>query len=111
MRLEFHGLPSADVQDIHRTGIDSYGDPVEHHPSAEDGGMPCRHCLQNVPEGEPFLALAYRPFRTRNPFTETGPIYLCAGDCSPASLTPEPPQFLSASQYLLRGYSADERIV
>lgn len=111
MRVEFHGLPSADVEAIHRTGQDSYGDPVERHASAEEGGMPCRHCLRNVPTGQPYLALAHRPFRTRNPFTETGPIYLCDPGCQPASPVSEPPAFLSAPQYILRGYCADERIV
>jgi Protein of unknown function (DUF1203) len=111
MRLEFHGLPSADVEMIHRTGVDSYGDPVERHASAEQDGMPCRHCLQNVPQGLPFLALAHRPFHGRNPFTETGPIYLCDPICTRAEPSPEPPAFLSATQYLLRGYGPDERIV
>lgn len=111
MKLEFRGLPSADVELIHRTGMDSYADPVERHPHAEEGGMPCRHCLQNVPAGQPFLALAHRPFQGRNPFTETGPIYLCDPGCEPADPAPEPPGFLAAEQYLLRGYSADERIV
>ena len=111
MRLEFHGLPSADVETIHRTGRDSYGDAVERHASAEEGGMPCRHCLQNVPAGQPFLALAHRPFQGRNPFTETGPIYLCDPQCTRADPAPEPPGFLDAPKYILRGYSADERIV
>ena len=111
MRVEFHGLPSADVETIHRTGRDSYGDPVERHASAEEGGMPCRHCLQNVPAGQPFLALAHRPFQGRNPFTETGPIYLCDPGCAPAAPSPDVPAFLEAAQYILRGYSADERIV
>ncbi|MBE1283960.1 MAG: DUF1203 domain-containing protein [Rhodobacteraceae bacterium] len=111
MRLEFHGLPSADVDNIHRTGRDSYGDPVERHASAEEGGMPCRHCLQNVPAGQPYLALAHRPFKTRNPFTETGPIYICDPGCTQAEPSSEPPAFLDAPHYILRGYSADERIV
>ncbi|ATF19109.1 DUF1203 domain-containing protein [Phaeobacter gallaeciensis] len=111
MRLEFIGLPSAAVETIHRTGLDSYGDPVERHPCAEEGGMPCRHCLQNVPAGKPFLALAHRPFAGRNPFTETGPIYLCDPICAPATPSPEVPAFLTAPQYILRGYSPDERII
>ncbi|GLO71253.1 hypothetical protein MACH17_27700 [Phaeobacter inhibens] len=111
MRLEFVGLPSAAVETIHRTGLDSYGDPVERHPSAEESGMPCRHCLQNVPAGHPFLTLAHRPFEGRNPFTETGPIYLCDPICAPATALPGVPAFLSAAQYLLRGYGPDERIV
>ena len=111
MKLQFSGLPSAAVEAIHHTGLDSYGDPVERHPSAAEGGMPCRHCLQNVPAGKPFLALAHRPFTGRNPFTETGPIYLCDPFCAPATASPDVPTFLSAPQYILRGYGPDERIV
>ncbi|ATG34922.1 hypothetical protein PhaeoP23_00759 [Phaeobacter piscinae] len=111
MKLHFFGLPSAAVEAIHRTGLDSYGDPLERHPSAEEGGMPCRHCLQHVPTGKPFLALAHRPFAGRNPFTETGPIYLCDPLCAPAAPSPEVPAFLTAPQYILRGYDSDERII
>ena len=111
MRLEFHALPSADVETVHRTALDSYGGPVERHASAEEGGMPCRHCLQNIPAGAPFLALPFRPFQTRNPFAETGPIYLCATPCTRAVPSDQPPGFLDAPQYLLRGYDAQERIV
>ncbi|KXF91006.1 DUF1203 domain-containing protein [Phaeobacter inhibens] len=111
MRLEFHALPSEVVETIHRTGLVSYGDPVERHPSAEEGGMPCRHCLQNVPAGKPFLALAHRPFQGRNPFTETGLIYLCAEPCARATPAPTSPQVLQAEAYILRGYSPEERII
>ncbi|MFS4582519.1 DUF1203 domain-containing protein [Phaeobacter sp. C3_T13_0] len=111
MRLEFNALPSDVVEAIHHTGLDSYGDPVERHPSAELDGMPCRHCLQNVPEGAPYLALPHRPFRSRNPFAETGPIYLCADMCTRAAPTEVPPTVLQADAYILRGYSATERIV
>ncbi|WP_421704599.1 DUF1203 domain-containing protein [Aliiroseovarius sp.] len=111
MRLEFHPLPSAEVELIHRTGRDSYANPVERHASAEEGGMPCRHCLQNVPAGQPYLTLAHRPFQGQNPFTETGPIYLCDPICAAAVPSPEPPAFLAADHYILRGYSAEERIV
>lgn len=111
MRLEFHALPSEVVETIHRTGLDSYGDPVERHPRAEASGMPCRHCLCHVAEGQPYLTLAHRPYQTRNPFSETGPIFLCAEKCRRAEPAPVPPAMLQADAYILRGYSAAERIV
>lgn len=111
MRLEFHALPSEAVETIHHTGLDSYGNPVERHPLAEAGGVPCRHCLCHVPEGTPYLTLAHRPFQTRNPYSETGPIFLCAEECERAQPAPEPPAMLQAEAYILRGYSTDERII
>lgn len=111
MRLEFHALPSEVVETIHRTGLDSYGNLVERHPSAEAGSVPCRHCLSHVPDGAPYLILAHRPFQTRNPYSETGPIFLCAEECRRAQTSPEPPAMLQAEAYILRGYSADERII
>jgi hypothetical protein len=73
--------------------------------------VPCRHCLQQVPKGQGYLILAHRPFETRNPYAETGPIFLCADDCAPAAPGPDLPPMLASPHYIVRGYSADERIV
>jgi hypothetical protein len=56
------------------------------------------------------LILAHRPFPAMQPYAETGPIFLCADDCArhkggrPAILAGTP-------NYLVKGYSADDRIV
>jgi len=61
------------------------------------------------------LILAHRPFEKRPPYAETGPIFLCADACkAPLDHLDHtvPPQILTTSpDYLLKGYSADERIV
>ena len=56
------------------------------------------------------LVLAHRPFATVQPYAEVGPIFLCAEDC-PCGDGADLPAFLTAPQYILRGYSADERII
>lgn len=110
MSIEFFGLPTAKVKAAKQSGQDAYGLPIEHHASKGDA-YPCRHCLGETPEGEDYLILAWRPFVATNPYTETGPIFLCAKDCASAKPTPDVPTILRAPQYLVRGYSPDERIV
>lgn len=75
-------------------------------------GAPCRHCLQDVPEGEEMLILAHRPFEGVHAYAETGPIFLCARPCARGGSCDELPAILTSSpDYLLKGYSSDEKIV
>ncbi len=109
MAITFHGLPTAAVTRIRQTMKDSYGEPVEAHIS--DGeGVPCRHCLEMITTGAAYLILAHRPFLTANPYAETGPIFLCKDDCPAHEPGPELPAILQSPGYIVRGYSADERI-
>jgi hypothetical protein len=107
---KYEGLPT-DVARAYQAGApDAYGNPPER--AVSDGpGTPCRHCLRNIPAGAGMLILAHRPFGAPQPYAETGPIFLCADACP----VPDPgvlPKVLTTSpDYLLKGYSADERIV
>lgn len=56
------------------------------------------------------LILAYRPFDALQPYAETGPIFLCADTCQPWPGTGLPPVLTSSRVYLLKGYTAEERI-
>lgn len=109
--IRFHALPTPDVRALQAGGPDAYGNAPERRIS--DGpGIPCRHCLTEVPAGEPYLILAYRPFGKLQPYAETGPIFLCANWCERHPETPATPaMFLEWERLLLKGYSADERIV
>ncbi len=93
-----------------RHGTDAYGLPPEYVAAATGTGTPCRHCLRQVPKGAPYLVLAHRPFAGLNPYTETGPLFLCADPCPPADGR-FPAAILTAPQYITRAYSADERIL
>ena len=91
-------------------GADDYGNAPEH--SVSDGaGNPCRHCLEHVPEGAGMLILAHRPFEGLHPYAETGPIFLCAQACTRGGGDKIPEILTSSPDYLLKGYSPDERIV
>lgn len=105
-------LPISDAIAAHYRagGRDAYGLLPERRIS--DGeGVPCRHSLQLVPAGKPYLIVAHRPFDGLNPYTETGPIFLADGQGAGAAPSYAIPATLVAPSYIVRGYSNEERIV
>ena len=107
----FRFLPiSTDKVQALRSGYDANQQPPEISVS-DGGGVPCRHCLDEVKEGQPFLTLAYRPFNTIQPYAELGPIFLHANECSPWTAEDLPPVIENRNRLLIRGYSKDDRIV
>ena len=105
----FVPIPTEIVRAYQADGVDSYGLFPERRVS-EGGGNPCRHCLRMIPEGAAMLVLAHRPFASLQPYAETGPIFLCADPCE-AGGGAQMPEILASSDYIVRGYGADERIV
>ncbi|MGF1501609.1 MAG: DUF1203 domain-containing protein [Paracoccaceae bacterium] len=109
MPIAFAALPTEPVRALQAGGPDAYG----HHPERQisDGdGVPCRHCLRQIPAGAPYLVLAYRPFASLQPYAETGPIFLCAAACPRGEGGAALPEILDSPQYMVRGYGTDERI-
>lgn len=107
--IQVTGMPTATARALQSGAPDAYGNLPERHVSSGPGN-PCRHCLRNVPEGRDMLILAHRPFAALQPYAETGPIFLCADEC-PAPKGTLPEVLASSPDYLLKGYSSDERIV
>ena len=109
--LRYTPLDTASVRALQAGGPDANGQPAERQIST-GAGNPCRHCLKDIPEGEPMLVLAHRPFPGPQPYAETGPLFLCAAPClAPADDTALPDILCSAPDYLIKGYSSDDRIV
>jgi len=108
-RVQFIPLPSDRVAALRNGGVDAYGCLPEQAQS-DGAGNPCRHCLDFVPVGAGMLIMAYRPFDDLHPYAETGPVFLCADACAPWSGNGVPPMLTSSPDYLLKGYTADERI-
>lgn len=106
------GLPTETVRAWQRGAPDAHGQTPER--AVSDGtGNRCRHCLKVIEKGQPFLIVAHRPFETMTPYSECGPLFVCAEACAPhdgreAGL---PATLQSSPDYLIKGYSADERIV
>jgi len=109
MPVKFTPIPTETVRALQSGTPDAYGQVPERHVS-EGGGNPCRHCLKMIPEGQAMLILAYRPFPAPQPYAETGPIFLCADPCA-AGGGDKVPEILTSPDYIIRGYSAEDRIV
>lgn len=106
----FQPLDPEFVARVRAGGPDANGQPAE-RTMAKGTGNPCRCCLRNIPEGAPMLICAARPFPALQPYAETGPIFLCADDCAPWDESGVPPVLSTSPDYLVKGYSADHRIV
>lgn len=95
-----------------REGVDDLGQPVERH--LAQGGEPLRDCLRRATPGEPILLASYCPFTVDGPYKEYGPVFISAvpQDASRPDVLPTRGQrpYL-ADSFVLRAYSADERIV
>ena len=110
MTIHYHALPTTEVRAIQRGGLDANGRAAERSVS-DGGGNPCRHCLQEIPEGQDMLILAWRPFSELQPYAECGPIFLCADECERHADDNEQPAYFSRrKQVLLKGYTNQERI-
>ena len=110
MPITFHALPTQAARDLQTGGLDAYGFTAEKMIS-DGAGNPCRHCLNEIPEGKEMLVLAYRPFPAYQPYAETGPIFLCAEPCDRASASGVlPVMFRTWESFLLRGYTSEHRI-
>lgn len=107
--IRFTCLPTPLALAYQAGGPDANGQLPERHIS-DGGGNPCRHCLQMIPQGAPMLILAHRPFPAPQPYAELGPIFLCADACT-AGGGSDLPTVLASPDYILRGYSADHRII
>ncbi|MEZ5716453.1 MAG: DUF1203 domain-containing protein [Paracoccaceae bacterium] len=57
------------------------------------------------------LILAHSPFGARQPYAETGPIFLCAGDCPAFDTACGVPPIFRNSPMLIRAYGRNERIL
>jgi len=111
MSYVFHALPTDIVRKLQSGAPDYYGQPPERAIS-EGTGTPCRHCLSDTPKDHPMLILAYRPFPADQPYAEVGPIFLCGEECAGFTPSTKLPQILQTSpEYLIKGYSSDDRIV
>ncbi|WP_157019267.1 DUF1203 domain-containing protein [Mesorhizobium xinjiangense] len=111
MLIRYIAMPTERARAHQAGAVDAYGLRPERRISDGDG-VPCRHCLKNVPRGKEYLILSYRPFDTLQPYAETGPVFLCAEACERAPETDVLPEMFRATpDYIVRGYDHDERIV
>ena len=109
--LVFLPLATDVVRKLQRGGADANGRTPEKFIS--DGeGVPCRHCLANIKAGDEVLVLSHKPFQTKQPYAEQGPIFLHSAECeSYQEVDKLPSVYTPEGQLLLRGYDKEERII
>lgn len=109
--MRIHALPTDLVRHLQNGGKDAHGNTPERGISTGTG-MPCRHCMKNIPEGEDMLILAHRPFDDLHPYAECGPIFLCAAPCQRGGGSETLPDVLANSpEYLVKAYDKHQRII
>ncbi|MBX4940856.1 DUF1203 domain-containing protein [Rhizobium binae] len=109
--IRFAAMPTADARALWNGGRDAYDNLPETMISDGDGN-PCRHCLQNIEEGEEMLVFAYRPFPELQPYAETGPIFLHKQPCARyAADEILPPVLTTSRDFIVRGYGENNRII
>jgi len=95
-----------------RGGADDQGQPVERHVARD--GEPLRDCLRRALPGEAILLASYCPFTVTGPYREYGSVFIAAAPQAVPRLDALPVEgeqpYLGAS-FVLRAYSANERIV
>ena len=106
----FTALPTEIVNAYRAGGGDAFGNPPERHIS-KGAGNQCRHCLRHIPDGAEMLVMAHKPFAEEHPYSEVGPLFICADDCERGGGTDLPETLSSSPDYLIKGYSSDDRIV
>lgn len=111
MPLNFEAIPTKDARNAQNGKPDANGQ-IPERVISDGEGNPCRHCLSDIPKGAPMLILAYRPFPSKQPYAELGPIFLCAKRCERREDSHTLPSMLkNNAELLLRGYDALDRIV
>ena len=108
--IQFIAIPT-EIAASYRAGEpDANGQLPERH-IAQSDGVPCRHCLQMIEIGQPYLIVGHRPFPEPQPYAEVGPIFLHAEQCERGGETAEIPATMYSPSYIVRGYNAENRII
>jgi hypothetical protein len=103
--LTTHAIDPTRLHEIHTTGHDERGNPMLAF--AAEGWEPLRCCLTLAGAGEDIALIAYSPFPTPSPWSETGPVYIHPGACSGYPTSDVLPDQLRTGPKVLRTYRAD----
>lgn len=88
---------------------DEFGNPLS---VLRDGERhQCRSCLMLSQPDEGVILMAYQPFASQQPYTESGPIFLHERECQPYADPYNYPQDFPRSAVVLRAYNDADQIV
>jgi hypothetical protein len=74
-------IETATAERFRRTGIDDNANPLRRVVASENGGFPCRHCLQCATPGQTMLLGSYNLPRPQGIYWTPSPIWLHANPC------------------------------
>ena len=103
-------LPLSLVSEARRTLTDCAGHALRPHIETA-GGNPCRFTLRLTRPGEEVILMSCSPFRTEQPYRETGPVFILAqGDTGYTDIH-RFPSGINPLTRVFRCYDAAERII
>ena len=104
-QLVVSAIDPARLAAIRDGGVDDGGNAVVAF--AAEGWEPLRCCLTIADPSHSIALIAYTPLTTRSPWTETGPVFVCAQECGGYRTPNELPERLRTGPKILRTYRAD----
>ena len=93
---------------MYASQADERGNSIEPFPA--EGWEPLRCCLTYPSQGDSIALIAYSPFDTPSPWSETGPVYIHATRCAGYRTRDELPDHLRTGPRILRTYRADRSL-
>jgi len=93
------------LREIRTSARDERGNPLA--PFAAEGWEPLRCCLTFPSPGESIALIAYSPFATRSPWSETGPVYIHPDECAGYQSQGQLPDGMRTGPKILRSYRSD----
>ncbi|WP_085904528.1 DUF1203 domain-containing protein [Kiloniella majae] len=109
--VKFIAIPTEHARHIQAGGKDENG-LVPEKLISDGNGFPCRHCLKGIEKDEEVLVISYRPFPQKQPYAESGPIFLHSKTCEAHHSNGNiPDNIQSQGITLIRGYNSDNKIV
>lgn len=94
------------------TGIDDRGNPVKRMIATNDGGFPCRVCLQYAGLGEEVLLGSYNLPKPQGLYWTPSPIFVHAEPCVPYAGADEIPDIVRRNALVsVRAYDGDGMVL
>ena len=94
------------------TGIDDRGNPIKRMIATNDGGFPCRVCLQYARRGEEVLLGSYNLPKPQGLYLTPSPIFVHAEPCTPYAGHDEIPGIVRHNALVsVRAYDADGMVL
>jgi len=111
MSITFTAMTTRTADHYRANGLDANA-MVPERGISDGSGYPCRHCLRDIEKGREMLLLAYRPFESIHPYSETGPVFLCAQSCARYQPSDGLPKVLKSRQkHMVRACDEAGRII